>query len=41
LILERKSEIENTTQIVDNKQIINPKTIHKNGIDSNKPTGSK
>jgi hypothetical protein len=35
LILERKSEIQNTTQIVDSKQIINPKTIENNGIDSN------
>ena len=36
LILERKSEIENTAQmIVDNKQIINPNTIQNNGIDSN------
>jgi hypothetical protein len=35
LIITRKSEIENTTQIIDNKQIINPKTIENNGIDSN------
>jgi hypothetical protein len=34
LIMNRKSEIENTTQIVDNKQIINPKTIQNNGIDN-------
>jgi len=35
LIMERKSEIEGTMQIVDNKQIINPKNIQDNGIDSN------
>lgn len=41
LIMDRKAEIENTTQmIVDNKQIINPKTIHNNGIDNNEPTRS-
>jgi hypothetical protein len=38
LIINRKSEIENTTQIVDNKQIINPKTIQNNGINSNDTT---
>jgi hypothetical protein len=39
LIMTRKSEIENTTQmIVDNKQIINPKTIQNNGIDSSNTT---
>jgi len=38
LIIDRKSEIENTTQIVDNKQIINPKTIQNNGINSNDTT---
>jgi len=41
LILERKSEIENTTQIVDNKQIINPKTIQNNGISNSNTTSSK
>jgi hypothetical protein len=42
LIMARKSEIENTTQIVDNKQIINPNTIQQNGIDrSNTTTSSK
>ncbi|MDB9754718.1 ATP-binding protein [Winogradskyella sp.] len=41
LIMDRKAEIENSTQmIVDNKQIINPKTIHNNGIDNNEPTRS-
>ena len=41
LIMDRKAEIENTTQmIVDNKQIINPKTTHNNGIDNNEPTRS-
>ena len=39
LILERKAEIENTTQIVDNKQIINPKTIQNNGIDNSNTSG--
>ena len=39
LIMARKSEIENTTQmIVDNKQIINPNTIQNNGIDSSSKT---
>lgn len=41
LILDRKSEIENTVQIVDNKQIINTKTIQQNGIDSSKPTSGE
>jgi hypothetical protein len=41
LIINRKSEIENTTQIISNNQIINPKTIQNNGIDNNKPTSSK
>jgi len=44
LIIARKSEIENTAQmIVDNKQIINPNTIQNNGIDSssNTPASSK
>ncbi|TBN03224.1 AAA family ATPase [Hyunsoonleella flava] len=40
-IMERKSEIEKSTQIVDCKQIINPKTIKDNGINSNKPTGGQ
>ena len=40
LIMTRKSEIENTAQIVDNKQIINPKTIQNNGIDSSRTTTS-
>lgn len=39
LIMERKSEIESTMQIVDNKQIINPKNIQDNGIDSNTTGG--
>jgi len=34
LIIERKSEIENNIQIVDNKEIINTKTFTKNGIDN-------
>jgi len=39
LIIARKSEIENTAQmIVDNKQIINPNTIQNNGIDSSSKT---
>lgn len=41
LILERKSEIESTTQIIDNKQIIQTKTIQNNGIDSNNPTSGQ
>ena len=41
LIIKRKSEIDNTAQIVDNKQIIITKTIQNNGIDDNKPTSSK
>lgn len=41
-IMEKKSEIENATQIVDNKQIINPNTIQNHGIDnSNKSTGGQ
>ena len=40
-IMERKSEIENTSQIIDEKQIINPKTIKNNGIDSNKPSSGQ
>jgi len=34
LIITRKNEIENTTQIVDNKQIINTKSIQQNGINN-------
>ena len=41
LIIDRKSEIENNTQIVDNKQIIQTKTIKDNGINSNNPTGGQ
>ena len=33
-IMERKSEIENTSQIIDEKQIIKTKTRQNNGIDS-------
>lgn len=40
LIMARKSEIENTAQIVDNKQIINTKSIQQNGIDSSNTTTS-
>lgn len=35
LIIERKTKIESAAQIVDNKHIINPKTIQNNGIDNN------
>lgn len=35
LIIDRKAEIENTSQIIDNKNIIQTKTIQNNGIDSN------
>lgn len=36
LIISRKTEIENTTQIIDNEQIIqSSKTIQENGINSN------
>jgi len=39
LIIARKSEIENTAQMIDdNKQIINPNTIQNNGIDSSSKT---
>jgi hypothetical protein len=38
LIMDRKVEIESTSQIIVNKHIINPKTIQNNGIDSNKST---
>ena len=41
LIIDRKSEIENTTQIVDNKQIINTKTITNNGINNSNTTGGE
>jgi hypothetical protein len=41
LIISRKSEIENTTQIIDNKQIIQPKSIQNNGIDNSKPASGK
>jgi len=34
LIIDRKSEIDNAFQIIDNKQIIQTKTIQNNGIDS-------
>ena len=40
LIIARKSEIENTAQIIDNKQIINTKSIQQNGIDSSNTTTS-
>jgi hypothetical protein len=40
LIMDRKSEIENTSQIIQNKHIINPKTIKDNGIDSSNTTNS-
>ena len=38
LIMTRKSEIENTAQIVDNKQIINTKSIQQNGINNSSTT---
>jgi len=38
LIISRKTEIENTVQIIDNKQIINPNTIQNNGINSSSDT---
>ncbi|WP_246046849.1 AAA family ATPase [Hyunsoonleella aestuarii] len=41
LIMARKSEIENTSQIVDNKQIINTKTIQNNGIDNSNTTSGQ
>jgi hypothetical protein len=41
LIMSRKSEIENTVQIIDNKQIVQSKTIHKNGINSNDTTSGQ
>jgi len=41
LIIERKSEIENTVQIIDNKQIIQTKSIQKNGINSNESTSGE
>lgn len=34
LIIQRKSEIENNFQIIDNKEIINTKTFTKNGTDN-------
>ena len=37
LIIARKSEIENTAQIIDKKQIIQTKYIKNNGIDSSNP----
>ena len=40
LILERKSEIENKLQIIDNKEIINPNTFTKNGTDKSSNTGN-
>jgi len=40
LIIDRKAEIENTSQIIHNKHIINPKTIQDNGIDSSNTTNS-
>jgi len=40
LIINRKSEIENNTQIVDNKQIIQTKTIKDNGINNSSTTCS-
>lgn len=41
LIISRKAEIENTTQIIDNKQIVqSSKTIQENGISSNTTSGS-
>jgi len=36
LIMDRKSEIENSTQIIHNKHIIQTKSIQNNGIDSSK-----
>lgn len=41
LIMTRKSEIENTAQIIDNKHIIQSKTIHKNGINSSNTTSGE
>lgn len=42
LILQRKSEIESTAQIVDSKQIINEETIQNHGTDnSSNPTGGR
>jgi len=41
LIIDRKSEIENNTQIIDNKNIIQTKTIQNNGIDCNDTTIGK
>jgi len=40
LIIARKSEIENNSQIIDNKHIIQTKTIHKNGINNSRGTTS-
>jgi len=41
IIISRKSEIENTVQIIDNKQIIqSSKTIQENGINSSSTTAS-
>ena len=31
LIIQRKSEIENNFQIIDNKEIINPAPVHSTG----------
>jgi hypothetical protein len=41
LIVKRKSELENTTQIINNNQIISSKTIHNNGIDNSNPTSGQ
>jgi len=41
LIIQQKSEIEKNVQIIDNKQIIQPKFIQKNGINSSKPTSGE
>lgn len=41
LIIDRKSEIENKVQIIDNKQIIQTKTIQTNGIDSSNTTSGQ
>ncbi|WP_242083166.1 AAA family ATPase [Aestuariivivens sediminis] len=40
-IMDRKSEIENHAQIVEDKQIIKTKTTQNNGIDSNKPASGE
>jgi len=41
LIMDRKSEIENTSQIVDNRQIVQTKTIKENGTNSSNTTGGQ